>query len=347
MTPDEKHLKRINKYLSKINGIYDDLVREIALLVVKLRVSNKIFRFKDYPTITKQTSGALKKYNDNILSSIKTYTAYEWDYGNAKVNDLLISNLEKVKGKVLPAAYESKMREISIQSQNKKALEAFQERKKGKFTTSERVWNITKQARENLEFALDDALSEGISAQDLARKIKGNLNNPDALFRRVRDKHGNLQLSKNAAAFHPGQGVYRSAHKNALRLASNEINTAYREAEQLRIKANNDVVGQKINLSPQHTVFDMCDELKGNYPKDFNWSKWHVSCKCFRTMIMKSPEELITEINNGQNLSPEASQNFVGSAPENFHSWINENREMFNRRKSKPYFLNENKYFVK
>lgn len=65
------------------------------------------------------------------------------------------------------------------------------------------------------------------------------------------------------------------------------------------------------DLSPQHKVYDICDELQGNYPKDFKWSSWHVSCKYFRTMILKSQEELINEINNGQNLSSEASQSFV------------------------------------
>lgn len=346
MTPDEKHINRINKYLLSINSIYDDLVREIALIAVKLKVSDKLFRFKDYQRITKQVNDSLQSYQDRLISSIKVYSEYEWDYGLAKVDDELKGQLSKVKGKVLPEAYDTKMREISKQSQNKKALEAFQERKNGKFTVSERVWNITKQAKENLEFAIDDALKEGISAQDLARKVKSNLNDPDKLFRRVRDKHGNLVLSKNAQAFHPGQGVYRSAHKNALRLASNEINMAYRSAEMERIRVNNDVVGQKINLSPQHKVFDVCDELQGTYPKDFNWSSWHVQCKCFRTMILKSQSELITEINNGQNLEPAASKNYVGDVPQNFNKWVNDNREIIDRRKSKPYFLAENKKFV-
>lgn len=346
MTPDEKHIKRINKYLLKINGLYDDLVREISLLVVKQRATDKLFRFKDYQKITTQVSDALMSYNDNLLSSIKTYTQYEWDYGNAKVSEILTENLAKIKGKVSGPAYDAKLKEISKLSQNQKAFEAFRERKIGKFTISERVWNISKQAKENLEFAIDDALKEGISAQDLARKIKGNLNNPDALFQRVRDKHGNLQLSKNARAYHPGQGVYRSAHKNAMRLAANEINIAYREAEQLRIMQNNDVVGQKINLSPQHKVFDMCDELAGSYPKDFNWSSWHVQCKCFRTMILKSPSELITEINNGQNLAPEASENYIAAMPQNFNHWVSDNKEMLDRRKTKPYFLEENKKFI-
>lgn len=347
MTPDEKHIKRINKYLTSINVLYDDLVREIALLVVNLKVSEKLFKFSDYSRITRAVSQALKAYNDGLVSKIKVYTEYEWDFANQKVSDLLSDNVKGIKDRIPATAYNDKMREISSLSQNKKALEAFQKRKVGEFTISDRVWNIKDQARESIELAIDVALKEGMSAQDLARSIKQNLNNPDALFRRVRDKHGNLQLSRSAKAFHPGPGVYRSAHKNALRLASNEINTAYRQAEQLRIQGNNDVVGQKINLSPQHSVRDMCDELQGTYPKDFNWSSWHVQCKCFRTMILKSQSELITEINNGQNLSPEASKNYVGDVPQNFNKWVNDNREMIERRKSKPYFLQENKKFVK
>ncbi len=258
MTPDEKHIKRINKYLLSINGIYDELIREIVLLVIMLKVSDNIFRFRDYPRITKQVNEALKTYRTNLNNSVKVYSEYEWDAANAKINGILTDKINGVKSKVLPEAYDTKMREIAKQSQNKAAFEAFQTRKKGKFTTSERVWNITAQAKENLELAIDVALKEGTSAQELSRQIKGNLNNPDALFRKVRDKHGNLVLSKHAKTFNPGQGVYRSDHKNALRLAANEINTAYREAEQIRIMKNPDVVGQKINLSPQHSVYDMC-----------------------------------------------------------------------------------------
>ena len=102
-----------------------------------------------------------------------------------------------------------------------------------------------------------------------------------------------------------------------------------------------------INLSPQHKVYDICDDLKGSYPKDFNWSSWHVGCKCFRTMIMKTPTELITEINNGQNLSPESSTNYVSGVPENFNSWLSENREAIDKRKSKPYFLEQNRKLIK
>ena len=342
---DDKHIKRINRYLGKINGHFDDLVREISLLAVKQKVSDKLFRFKDYKTITNRVEEILKKYENNLISSIKVYSQYEWDFANAKVDDILKTQLESIKGKVPSSLYVEKIRQISKESQNQKAFEAFQERKIGKFTISERVWNITNQAKENLEFAIDVALKEGISAQELARRIKGNLNNPDALFRKVRDKHGNLVLSQNAKYFHPGQGVYRSAHKNALRLAANEINTAYRESEQLRISTNNDVVGVKISLSPQHSVRDICDDLVGIYPKDFQWHGFHIACKCYRTTILKTPEELISEINEGLNLPPKSSRNFVADVPDNFNKWVNSNADKMEKWRSKPSFITENKKF--
>lgn len=344
---DEKHKKRINRYLDKINGHFDALVTEISIIVVNQKVSEKIFKFRDYKTITNRVSESLKKYQNNLISSIKVYSQYEWDFANAKVDDILKTHLEGIKGKVPSSLYVDKIRQISIESQNQKAFEAFQERKHGKFTISERVWKITDQAKENLQLAIDVALKDGISAQELARSIKGNLNNPDALFRRVRDKHGNLVLSQNAKSFHPGQGVYRSAHKNALRLAADVINTSYRECEQLRISANNDVVGQKINLSPSHKVYDICDELAGTYPKDFNWSKWHVSCKCFRTTILKSTDELISELNEGLNLPPESSKNFVKAPPKEFDKWISDNAPRLQRSKNKPQFVSENKKYIK
>lgn len=60
--------------------------------------------------------------------------------------------------------------------------------------------------------AIDIALGDGTSAAVLSRTVRKWLNNPNALFRRVRDKHGQLRLSQNAKNYHPGRGVYRSAY---------------------------------------------------------------------------------------------------------------------------------------
>ena len=71
---------------------------------------------------------------------------------------------------------------------------------------------------------------------------------------------GKLALSKNAKAFHPGQGVYRSSYKNAMRLTRTETNAAYRLADQDRWQRMDFVVGMRVHKSKNHPteVFAMC-----------------------------------------------------------------------------------------
>jgi hypothetical protein len=111
------------------------------------------------------------------------------------------------------------------------ALKAFQERKINGLGLSDRVWNYSRQLKGELELGIDIALGEGRSAAQLSRDLRQYLQNPDKLFRRVKDKHGILHLSKNAQKYHPGPGVYRSSYKNAMRLTRTEINMAYRVAD--------------------------------------------------------------------------------------------------------------------
>src|SRR5690606_31575916 len=125
-------------------------------------------------------------------------------------------------------------------------------------------------------------------------------------------------------------------------MAANEINTAYREAEQIRISSNPDVVGVEIHLSPQHVIFDMCDELAGRYPKDFQWNAWHISCRCNRRTVLKSDEEFINELNQGLELPPESSKNFVKKTPPQFNKWVQENEKKMENWKRKPSFVADN-----
>ena len=158
------------------------------------------------------------------------------------------------------------------------ALEAFQQRKIEGMNLSKRVWNITDQFKGELEMAIDIALGDGTSAAVLSRTVRKLLNNPNALFRRVRDKHGQLRLSQNAKNYHPGQGVYRSAYRNALRLTATETNMAYRTADHLRWQQMNFVTGIEINYpttttaealqKDNSTTFAM--SLQASIPKTLN-----------------------------------------------------------------------------
>lgn len=313
--------------------------------MLRTKLKEELFKFKKHPKITKEINEVLKQYYNSLLYTIESGTAKEWDFANEKMNAVQTLQLQRIASKVPKEVLVSELAKISKSPHNYEALKSFQQRKIGDFTISERVWKITEQMRDELEFAIDVSLADGKSANQLAREIKKYLNEPDRLYRRVRDKHGNLVLSQNAKNFHPGQGVYRSSHKNALRLAKEEINTAYRESEQLRIMQNNDVVGIEIKLSPSHKIYDICDELKGRYPKDFKWSKWHIGCMCHRITILKSDEEFIKELQNGENLPPESSKNFVSDVPKNFTQWVEDNEDRFKNWKRKPNFLEENKKY--
>ena len=144
---------------------------------------------------------------------------------------------------------------------------------------------------------MDVGIRNGLSADDMSQELRQYLKYPDKLFRRVRDEHGELQLSKRAAAFHPGRGVYRSSYKNARRLAATETNIAYMTADYERWQQLDFVVGIEIKLSNNHTLngmpfTDICDKLKGRYPKDFKFTGWHPHCRCRAVTILKTDDEI-------------------------------------------------------
>ena len=337
---NEIHKRHLAGYENEITRAYDTLVKEVSGIVVKFKVDEELFSFAKNQLIKKQVDKALEKFRKSVFDTIVKGITKEWDFANTKNDAVRQSVLDRLKEK-LPA---NKYEELSAvrSPRNLEALEAFQKRKRGKLTISDRVWNIAGNARTELEFAVDVSLTTGMSANELARKIKKNLNAPDKLFRRVRDKHGNLKMSKAMKNYHSGRGVYRSAQQNALRFTSNEINIAYKESDWWRMFQNKDVVGYRVFLSPQHKVFDMCDHLAGNYPKGFKFNGWHVRCKCGIVSILKTDAEIIAEIKKGLELSPKSSANYVKDVPENFTEWVKDNRKTIERRKSKPNFITDN-----
>ena len=119
------------------------------------------------------------------------------------------------------------------------------------------------------------------------------MNNPDARFRRIRDKYGNLKPSKNALSYNPGQGIYRSAHANALRLARNEINQAYREADYLRWSQNPGIIAYRIqNSNRVATVCPICKQFNNVvFPKSHKFGGFHISCMCTAIPILVSDED--------------------------------------------------------
>ncbi|MFZ5939044.1 MAG: hypothetical protein ACOYXB_00595 [Bacteroidota bacterium] len=245
------------------------------------------------------------------------------------------------------AGLAAKLRDLFKVKRNSAPFEAYS----GTLNLSSRVWNLEKNNLEIIKQFIRQAVAKGESAQSLSRNLKQLLNNPEALFRRVRDKEGLLRLSSRAKAYHPGQGVYRSAHQNAMRLAGTEISRAYRMAENNRWSQNPMVVGKLIRPSQtNHPIRDICDDLKGNYPKDFVWGGWHPQCRCMALPILRTEEELNEyedKLLSGEDLPETPSRNEVTKTPQQFNEWISSNKKRIPGMKSVPYFISDNPQVVK
>lgn len=333
-----EHLLRANQYSGRLTRIYDSYVEELTKLVAGLKIDpDKPFSFSDYPQTKERLNKTLSKIADEVKINIDLATREEWEESNLK-NDELIDYLFAKTGI-------SREQIEQFYNRNLEALEAFQGRKEGGLGLSDRVWKITEQYKGEVELGIDVALGEGRSAAQLSRDVRQYLKDPDNLFRRVRNKRGQLVLSKRAAAFHPGQGVYRSSYKNAMRLARTEVNMAYREADAARWNELPFVVGFEIKLSHKHPEPDICNDLAGKYPKTFKFVGWHPHCFCYCTSILASDEEinkLQQTILNGGDISRFRSKNEVTDVPGGFKEWVINNADRATGWKSTPYFIRDN-----
>jgi hypothetical protein len=236
----------------------------------------------------------------------------------------------------------------SFKPRNMEALVAFQERKVNGMKLSEYVWNIVDNGKPEFELALDVALGDGRSAAQLSRDIRKFLKEPDKLFRRVKDKEGNLRLSERAKNYHPGQGVYRSSYKNAMRLSRTEINMAYHTADYEAWKDNKLVLGYEIILSNNH-LSDVCDMLAGKYPSDFKFVGWHPQCRCVAVPITPSQEEFLDyaqKMIDGEDVSDYEFEKVDFDGPDKLADWAEENRERAKNWANMPYFVTDNPKYV-
>lgn len=345
----KQHLKNIARYEKEVTEIYNTAIAE-AVRIGQMATfdPSKPFTFADYPLTSKLITKLLKKISKNVEGTITSGIDTEWQLSDAQAEELAATLFGDLSTQLM------ELRKRSYQQRRENAREAFKTRKEAGLSLSDRVWRYTNQFKEEIEMALDLGLREGKSADVLSRDVRKYLNNPDMLFRRVRDEHGVLHLSQRAKAYHPGQGVYRSSYKNARRLTATETNIAYRTANHQHAQLMDYIVGIRINLSNNHTLngepfVDICDYLKGDYPKDFKFTGWHPLCRCFATNILKTEEERRKDteriLRGEQPIDPSESKNYVADVPDAFKAWCRLNAGRVERAKSVPYFIRDNRAY--
>lgn len=370
-----KSNKELIEYVSSHSAVVSKLFDKFIIELAKAGIpydqlpDDKVFKLSDYPESAKNASRLADKMRkalkDELIKSIDGAISLAMDITSAEFKPY------------------TRLKDDALQSFRDAVTTTYTDTRintsKG-LSLSNRVWNYTEQTKSEFELAmsqiLEDGLSKGTSAEEIGRKIRSKLRNPDMMYRRyhtkkiqsnglkvdvvewrrrVVDSEGNVHFIKEDLA-KVGRGVYRSARQNALRMAATEVNMAYQYAENMRYQKEPFVLGYRINLSTNHTCkdkdgvprpfHDMCDELEGDYPKWFLWRSWHPRCRCYMTAIRCSKEEMrkIAKLPQDE-YERYVSPNAIHNMPDCYNQYIEDNRDRIEasiERGTQPYWIQDN-----
>jgi len=329
-----KLLKRQLQYDRKFRRIFNKVADDFSRLSDDPNAKfTKSFRYNG--VMNKKIDIIIEDFHDDALGLTETEIEKAWDLSNGK-NDLIVKDYISTIGKIKAA------QKASFFIPNIPALKAFISGKHGTKTLSDSIWEVAAQLRNELKIHLGIGIMQGDSANVISQRIRTYLKNPDALFRRVRDAKGRLVASKPMIANAPGQGVYNSAFKNAMRVARTNTNQAYLLADNERWSKLPMVIGVKISLSAQHRVYDICDECEGTYPKEFVWEGWHPQCLCHATPVLMPKKDFEAYLKG--NILLKAEQ--ITEMPDNFKNYVRDNFERYSNYKSLPYWISDNQELI-
>lgn len=340
----EQRLKQQQSQTSQaIERLFNDAINAIAPFAAAQTLPAGEFTLSGLPALERKIDQVISQLTKNLGYVIENGIRGAWQLSNIKNNLIADIRLDK---SLIP-----KDAQVSFYDTNAGALKAFVERKENGLNLSERVYKAGKQFKAELEAGVGVGISKGVSAAEMGRDLRQYLKYPDKLFRRVRDEEGNLQLSKAAKAFHPGQGVYRSSVKNIERLTVTETNNSYRKADTERYKNMPFVLGYEWRLSANHVKCDLCDSMAGEYPVDFVFTGGHPFCICYIVPILMTNDQfakyqklVLSGTDTPENIAKIATS--VKDIPESAKTWLKDNAEAIGRMKNTPYFWANNQQYM-
>jgi len=335
---EQKHLANVKRNQKRVKRTYNKAIDKIYAGLSLPKVKDN-FDITKHPNLNKIVNEVLAEWNEEFLTIMVNGVHEAWGLSDNKVDEIL--------GQYTAGRTMSPLIKESLFSRNEAALNAFLGRTSGKegLNLSQRVWNYKNQFRAEIEQNLAIGIKEGTPAAKLATQQKQYLVEPDRLFRRVRDFEGKLVLSKAAKLYNPGQGIYRSSYKNALRVTRTEINMAYRSADNDRYARSQIVLGYEVRLSANHPKFDICDHLKGEYPKTFKFVGWHPNCLCYTVPKLPTASEYDKfeyALLEGKDYEIKGQ---IKNVPNSLTEYVDDNRSSLRNLKTVPYWIKENGIF--
>lgn len=371
----KKRKEDLNKLFAEYNRrlgiLYSGYVKKLLALGYSEDVleNDALFNFDNFPVLKARLNEIFNDYFQNSMLCYKSGITSGVSLAYSHDNDAL-GQFSVLTDKALETARKTAAATFIANRLNAK----------NGLNLAQSVWNYCQQTKAEFEMAMSnviaDGLEKGTSAEEVGRRIRQYLNNPDMMYRRYHTvkvlKNGQKKdivtwrrkrIINGRVRFveepleHVGQGVYRSARKNALRVARTEINAAYHKARNGRWANEPFVIGQHIHISPQHDPdedADICDELEGYYPKDFDWDSWHSQCMCTSDPVMISGEErkqFYKRMLNGEDMSGYVSPNSIKDVPDQYKRYIEANGDKivdaFKRGKLAWHLANNKSYWLK
>lgn len=331
-------------YNKRLGRLYSDYVKKLTSLGYGEDVleDDALFNFDNFPQLKARLNDIFNDYYQNSLlcykSGITDGVALAYNH-----DEMVIGGYSVLTDKAIRVARDTAAATfISNRLKTKNGL-----------NLTQIIWNYCQQTKSEFEMAMSNTIADGIkkgsSAEEVGKSIRKYLNDPDMMYRR----YHTIKIQKNGKkkdvvtwrrrriidgkvrfVEEPlkkvGMGVYRSARKNALRVARTEINAAYHKARNERWQNEPFVIGQYIHVSPQHNIDDICNDLEGRYPKDYVWISWHAQCICTSDPITiqgEEKKEFYKRLMAGEDMSNYVSPFAVLTMPEKYNQYIKDNSE--------------------
>lgn len=331
-------------YNKRLGRLYSDYVKKLTFLGYGEDVleDDALFNFDNFPQLKARLNDIFNDYYQNSLlcykSGITDGVALAYNH-----DEMVIGGYSVLTDKAIRVARDTAAATfISNRLKTKNGL-----------NLAQTVWNYCQQTKSEFEMAMSNTIADGIkkgsSAEEIGKSIRKYLNDSDMMYRR----YHTIKVQKNGKKKDVvtwrrrriidgkvrfieeplekvGIGVYRSARKNALRVARTEINSAYHKARNERWQNEPFVIGQYIHVSPQHNIDDICNDLEGRYPKDYVWISWHPQCICTSDPITiqgEEKKEFYKRLMAGEDMSNYVSPFAVLTMPEKYNQYIKDNSE--------------------
>lgn len=331
-------------YNKRLGRLYSDYVKKLTSLGYGEDVleDDALFNFDNFPQLKARLNDIFNDYYQNSLlcykSGITDGVALAYNHDEMVIGDysVLTDKAIRVARDTAAATF------IANRLKTKNGL-----------NLAQTIWNYCQQTKSEFEMAMSNTIADGIkkgsSAEEVGKSIRKYLNDPDMMYRR----YHTIKVQKNGKKKDVvtwrrrriidgkvrfieeplekvGMGIYRSARKNALRVARTEINSAYHKARNERWQNEPFVIGQYIHVSPQHNIDDICNDLEGRYPKDYVWISWHPQCICTSDPITiqgEEKKEFYKRLMAGEDMSNYVSPFAVLTMPEKYNQYIKDNSE--------------------